>query len=158
MRYTLNAKVIVDAYASVDAESFEEARQKARDGLFAKDASGYPTDWETGDWIDGPILTSIDGEDGSHIDIPQEHETLGSDIAFMQKFVKGADLSEELMRDHLRMLFTATALKASLVPGTADYKMAEDNVWDAVVESGQKITNDWNWREEFNNFLRRYLA
>ena len=64
MLYTVHGQALVDVSAVVDAGSPAEAAEKARMGLFVKNFMGLPTDWEEGDWVDGPNITSVEDGDG----------------------------------------------------------------------------------------------
>ena len=65
MKYDVSARILVLSNAVVEADSFEEAKQKADFGEFVKDSKGCPTDWEPEDWLDGPVVTVICDENGN---------------------------------------------------------------------------------------------
>ena len=64
MLYDVSARILVLANGVVDADSFEEAKQKADRGEFIKDEKGCLTDWAPEDWLDGPVITVISDENG----------------------------------------------------------------------------------------------
>lgn len=121
-------------------------------------------------YIPGPAIEEFDGEYGTSHGVDRgngypvyEDMDVGittepceaKELNYLLNFAGQSDLSEDINRDWLRMLWTSFCLHDGLTVDTAGYDGIVRRLWDVVSEED---TADWKDFDEFDNFLAKYLV
>lgn len=80
-----------------------------------------------------------------------------TEFDYMVDFAMTHNLDEGLVRDRLRVLWTAHCLHYDLVVDTVEYDVDLTRLWGVVAEEGGG-TSEWSDRDSFNKFMCQYLA